>query len=44
VLRKERGAATSGMDAQSMAHLFIALCIVLGNVVHRTRRKEGASS
>ncbi len=43
LLRKERGAATAGMDAQSLAHLFIALCIVLGNVVHWTRRKDGAA-
>lgn len=43
LLRRERGAATAGMDAQSLAHLFIALCIVLGNVVQRARRKEGAA-
>ncbi len=32
-LEGESGTATRGMDAQSLAHLFIALCIVLGNVV-----------
>ncbi|MFN8588551.1 MAG: hypothetical protein U0704_12215 [Candidatus Eisenbacteria bacterium] len=40
-LRKERGAATAGMDAQSLAHVFIAACIVAGNLVQRSRRKEG---
>jgi hypothetical protein len=38
-LRGERGPATHGMDAQSLAHLFIAACIVLGNVVHWGRRR-----
>jgi hypothetical protein len=37
MLRKEKGPATRGMDAQSLAHLFIALCIVLGNVVQWNR-------
>lgn len=32
-LQKEKGTATKGMDAQSLAHLFVALCIVLGNVI-----------
>jgi hypothetical protein len=27
------------MDAQSLAHLFVAVCIVLGNVVLWSRRK-----
>jgi hypothetical protein len=27
------GTAQRGMDAQSLAHVFVALCIVLGNVV-----------
>lgn len=43
VLRKERGAASAGMDAQSLAHLFIAACIVLGNVVQWAKRREGAA-
>ncbi len=37
-LRHERGSATEGMDAQSLAHVFVALCIVLGNVVHWSKR------
>lgn len=32
-IRGEKGSATKGMDAQSLAHLFIALCIITGNVV-----------
>jgi len=40
-LRGEKGAATRGMDAQSLTHLFIALCIVLGNVVQQSRRGTG---
>ena len=38
--RHEKGSATRGMDAQSLGHAFVALCIVLGNVVRRTRREE----
>ncbi len=38
-LRYERGMASRGMDAQSLAHLFIAACIVLGNLVHAGRRE-----
>jgi hypothetical protein len=42
-LRGEKGKATEGMDAQSLAHVFVALCIVMGNVVQWTKRKgEGA--
>jgi hypothetical protein len=37
--RNEKGTATKGMDAQSMAHVFVALMIVLGNVVQWTRRR-----
>ncbi len=37
-LRGEKGSATRGMDAQSLAHVFVALCIVMGNVVQWTRR------
>ena len=36
-LRGERGTATRGMDAQSLAHLFVALCIVVGNVLQWTK-------
>ncbi len=39
----ERGAASRGMDAQSMAHVFVALCIVLGNLARRRPPAEGAS-
>ena len=42
--RNEKGDATSGMDAQSMAHLFVAFCILLGNFVQWTKgRRTGAS-
>jgi hypothetical protein len=40
--RQEKGSATKGMDAQSLAHIFVALCIVLGNVVQRVKRREAA--
>ncbi|MGH2668986.1 MAG: hypothetical protein ACRDH5_07710, partial [bacterium] len=40
--RNEKGLATKGMDAQSLAHIFVAFCIVLGNVVQRVTRKETA--
>ncbi len=40
--RDEKGSATKGMDAQSLAHIFVALCIVLGNVVQRLKRREAA--
>jgi hypothetical protein len=40
--RREKGSATKGMDAQSLAHIFVAFCIVLGNVVQRARRREAA--
>jgi hypothetical protein len=39
-LRHEKGPATRGMDAQSLAHLFIAGCILLGNAVHWSRRGD----
>ncbi|MCC6348125.1 MAG: hypothetical protein IT347_00845 [Candidatus Eisenbacteria bacterium] len=42
-LRGEKGSATRGMDAQSLAHVFIALCIVLGNVVQWRRGTGGRS-
>ena len=40
--RQEKGLATKGMDAQSLAHIFVAFCIVLGNVVQRAKRPESA--
>jgi hypothetical protein len=40
MLQGERGPATHGMDAQSLAHVFIAVCIVLGNVVYWNRRRR----
>ena len=42
-LRLERGQASHGMDAQSLAHVFIALCILMGNVVQWERRRREAS-
>ena len=42
-IRGEKGAATRGMDAQSMAHAFVAIMILLGNLVQRTRPKGGAA-
>ncbi len=38
-LRNEKGSATEGMDAQSLAHVFVALCILMGNVVQWTKRR-----
>ncbi len=42
-LIKRKGTATSGMDAQSIAHLIIMIFIVIGNIAYFTRRnkKEG---
>ena len=42
-VRSEKGTATRGMDAQSMAHFFVAFMILLGNFVAWTKRR-GASS
>lgn len=42
-LQGESGPAVRGMDAQSLAHVFIALCIVMGNLVYRARRKEAVA-
>jgi hypothetical protein len=39
----ERGSASRGMDAQSLAHFFVAFCIVLGNLVPRRRSGGGDS-
>ena len=38
--RGESGSATQGMDAQSLGHLFVALCILMGNVIQWTRPKS----
>jgi hypothetical protein len=40
---EKAGPAGRGMDAQSLAHLFVALCIVLGNLVQRSRARGGAA-
>ena len=37
--RGEKGTATKGMDAQSMAHVFVAFMILLGNLVQWTKRR-----
>ncbi len=42
-LEGENGPATRGMDAQSLAHLFIAACILLGNAVVRSARRGSGS-
>ena len=42
-LRGEQGPASRGMDAQSLAHVFIALCIVLGNVAQWSRGGKGGA-
>lgn len=39
--RHEKGSATKGMDAQSLAHVFVALCIVMGNVIQWTKQGGG---
>src|SRR5690349_9055888 len=36
-----KGAATKGMDAQSLAHCFVDVCILLGNVVQARKRTGG---
>ena len=38
--RGETGAASRGMDAQSLAHVFVAVMILLGNLVQWTRRRR----
>jgi hypothetical protein len=42
-LLKEPGLATRGMDAQSLAHVFIAILIILGNVAFLPSRKDRRS-
>jgi len=39
-VRNEKGSATRGMDAQSMAHVFVAFCILAGNWVQWSKRKK----
>jgi len=41
--RGEKGSATRGMDAQSLAHFFVAFCILLGNVVQWTKRRRAGA-
>lgn len=41
--RNEKGSATRGMDAQSMAHFFVAFMILLGNLVQWAKRRRTAS-
>jgi hypothetical protein len=36
-LREESGSATIGITPQSLAHVFVALCIILGNIVQWSR-------
>jgi hypothetical protein len=42
-LRNEKGSATRGMDAQSLAHFFVAFCIVLGNVVQWQKGRRASA-
>lgn len=41
VLVKHPGLAMRGMDAQSLAHVFIALLIILGNIANPPKRDSG---
>jgi hypothetical protein len=38
--RHEKGSASRGMDAQSLGHVLVALCIVLGNVIAFGQRRS----
>jgi len=40
--RGEKGSATRGMDAQSLAHFFVAFCILLGNAVQWPKPRRAA--
>jgi hypothetical protein len=42
--RGEAGSATQGMDAQSLGHVFVAFCILLGNLVRRQQQRRGDAS
>jgi hypothetical protein len=41
--RGEKGLATKGMDAQSLGHLFVALCIILGNLIQWNRGRRAVA-
>src|SRR5215831_15001001 len=41
-VRGEKGTATKGMDAQSLAHLFVAACILLGNLAQWLKSRRPA--
>jgi len=43
ILVKAPGLATRGMDAQSLAHIFIAFMILLGNLAALPQRSQGRS-
>ena len=43
-IQNEKGQATRGMDAQSMAHVFVAICILLGNWVQWSRGRQPKES
>jgi hypothetical protein len=38
--RNETGSATKGMDAQSLGHVLVAVCILLGNVIQILQRRR----
>ena len=38
--RGEKGSATKGMDAQSLGHVLVAVCILLGNLVQIVQRRS----
>ena len=40
VARNEKGTATKGMAAQSLGHLLVALCILLGNLIQFLQRRR----
>jgi hypothetical protein len=40
--RGEKGSATRGMDAQSLGHVFVAMCILVGNLVQVAQRRRKA--
>ena len=41
--RGEKGSATKGMDAQSLGHVFVAVCILMGNFVQIVKRRRPAA-
>jgi hypothetical protein len=40
VARNEKGTATKGMAAQSLGHLLVAVCILLGNLIQFLQRRR----